>query len=117
MRQLTRDPNAAARQREAEQRANRESGITTVSLSASGTPATKKAPVFKSTLQAKNVSVVAAKAADNDASEDQEYDPEKPSEYRDFDIIKVPRTNEPPGHGEWDDSEDEDGPRLKMVMR
>jgi hypothetical protein len=119
MRQLSKDPNAAARQREAEQRANRESGITTVSTSlpSSGPASAKKAPVFKSTLQAKNVSAVVAKASDTaDAGDDQVYDPSKPTEYRDFDLLKIPRTQESSGPGEWDDSEDESGPRYKMVI-
>jgi hypothetical protein len=119
MRQLSKDPNAAARQREAEQRANRASGITTVSTSlpGSGPASAKKAPVFKSTLQAKNVSAVVAKASDTaDAGDDQAYDPSKPTEHRDFDLLKIPRSQESSGPGEWDDSEDESGPRYKMVI-
>ena len=64
---MTKDPNAAAKARAAEERANEEAGLRPVSLplaglaaaaasSSSSTP--KKKPVFKSTLQAHNVGLV-----------------------------------------------------------
>lgn len=62
MRHLTKDPNAAAKARVAEQKANEEAGLKSLSLPAV-TAATsntgKKKPVFKSTLQPHNVAVLA----------------------------------------------------------
>ena len=57
MRQLTKDPNAAAKARAAEQKANEEAGLKSIdlaSLSASTSASVKKKPVFKSTLQPEN---------------------------------------------------------------
>ena len=59
MRHLTKDPNAAAKARAAEQKANEEAGLKSINLSslpstsASGSSGKKK-PVFKSTLQPHN---------------------------------------------------------------
>ncbi|KAK3724159.1 hypothetical protein LTR37_001283 [Vermiconidia calcicola] len=63
MRQLTKDPNAAAKARAAEQKANEEAGLKSIniSLSSSSTStaaAGKKKPVFKSTLQPHNAAAL-----------------------------------------------------------
>ena len=61
MRQLTKDPNAAAKARAAEQKANEEAGLKSIniaSLSSSSTMSGKKKPVFKSTLQPHNAAVL-----------------------------------------------------------
>ena len=58
MRQLTKDPNAAAKARAAEQKANEESGLKSINLSLSSTGSTKKKPVFKSTLQPHNAAAL-----------------------------------------------------------
>jgi len=61
MRQLTKDPNAAAKARAAEQRANEEAGMKSINLSsiASGNAGSgKKKPVFKSTLQPQNAAIL-----------------------------------------------------------
>lgn len=59
MRNLTKDPAAAARARAAEERNNAESGLKSISLAtaggAGGIIPGKKKPVFKSTLQPQNV--------------------------------------------------------------
>lgn len=59
MKQLTKDPNAAAKAQAAERRANEESGLKSIniSLNPSGS-STKKKPVFKSTLQPQNAAAV-----------------------------------------------------------
>ena len=71
MRQLTKDPNAAAKARAAEQRANEEAGMTNISMPLSGTGSTsglkgvvagKKKPVFKSTLQPHNAAALGQSA-------------------------------------------------------
>lgn len=59
MRTLTKDPNAAAKARQAEQKANEEAGMKNINIalnaSSSGTASSvKKKPVFKSTLQPHN---------------------------------------------------------------
>lgn len=51
MRHLTKDPNAAAKARASEQKANEEAGLKSINISLSGSGTTKKKPVFKSTLQ------------------------------------------------------------------
>lgn len=61
MRQLTKDPNAAAKARAAEQRANEEAGMKSINLSSisSSTSASgKKKPVFTSTLQPHNAAIL-----------------------------------------------------------
>jgi hypothetical protein len=60
MRNLTRDPNAAANARAAEKRANEEAGLKSIDLPSAATSGSasgqgvKKKPVFKSTLQPHN---------------------------------------------------------------
>lgn len=61
MKQMTKDPTAAARAREAE---NRNAGLQSVSMGPGGAAPKKKKPVFKSTLQPQNADVVAAKPLD-----------------------------------------------------
>lgn len=60
MRQLTKDPNAAAKARAAEQKANEEAGLKSIniSLSSSSSAPAKKKPVFKSTLQPQNATAL-----------------------------------------------------------
>ncbi|KAK0262429.1 hypothetical protein LTR91_014695 [Friedmanniomyces endolithicus] len=61
MKQLTKDPNAANKAREAERKANEEAGLKSINLSLPGAPAgtlNKKKPVFKSTLQPHNAAVI-----------------------------------------------------------
>lgn len=66
MRNLTKDPSAAARQRAAEEKANAESGLKSVALGTITNNSTKgaaegggkKKPVFKSTLQSQNQTIV-----------------------------------------------------------
>ncbi|TKA70597.1 hypothetical protein B0A55_06700 [Friedmanniomyces simplex] len=61
MKQLTKDPNAANKAREAERKANEEAGLKSINVSLPGAAAgssTKKKPVFKSTLQPHNAAVV-----------------------------------------------------------
>ncbi|KAF2210583.1 hypothetical protein CERZMDRAFT_99199 [Cercospora zeae-maydis SCOH1-5] len=72
MRNLTKDPSAAARQRAAEERANAESGIKSISLAGAGTSTAssgKKKPVFKSTLQSKDAPAAPVKLVE-DAADD-----------------------------------------------
>ncbi|KAK4493897.1 hypothetical protein PRZ48_015082 [Zasmidium cellare] len=67
LKHLTKDPNAAARARESEARMNEEGGLKSVSISLPGSGSSgpvKKKPVFKSTLQPQNASVVPAKPLD-----------------------------------------------------
>ena len=64
MRQLSKDPNAAAKAREAERKANEESGLKSINISLATSAgnstgvAGKKKPVFKSTLQPHNAAVL-----------------------------------------------------------
>ena len=62
MRQLTKDPNAAAKARLSEQRANEEAGMKNINISLSSSSGTaapgKKKPVFKSTLQPHNAAAL-----------------------------------------------------------
>ena len=61
MRQLTKDPNAAAKARAAEQKANEEAGLKSINISLSSSttaPSGKKKPVFKSTLQPHNAAAL-----------------------------------------------------------
>ena len=60
MRQLTKDPNAAAKARAAEQKANEEAGLKSINISSlsSSTSTGKKKPVFKSTLQPHNAAAL-----------------------------------------------------------
>ncbi|EMC92865.1 hypothetical protein BAUCODRAFT_27192 [Baudoinia panamericana UAMH 10762] len=64
MKQLTKDPNAASKARDAERRANEEAGLKSINLSlpASVPGTTKKKPVFKSTLQPHNAAVLGQQA-------------------------------------------------------
>jgi hypothetical protein len=72
---MTKDPNAAAKQRQSEARSNAEGGLKSVSIplsssaaaSSSGGPAKKK-PVFKSTLQPQNAAVIPPSAGPTLAS-------------------------------------------------
>ena len=61
MKQLTKDPNAISKA-ERERKANEEAGLKSITLSltsgSGGNVATKKKPVFKSTLQPHNASVI-----------------------------------------------------------
>ena len=60
MKQLTKDPNAISKA-ERERKANEEAGLKSINLSltsSTGGAATKKKPVFKSTLQPHNASVI-----------------------------------------------------------
>lgn len=63
MKQMSKDPNAAAKARAAEQRANEEAGLKAINLASAKASTTassgKKKPVFKSTLQPHNVAAVA----------------------------------------------------------
>lgn len=60
MRSMTKDPNAAAKAREAERKANEEAGLKPISLAAVGIAGgPKKKAVFKSTLQPQNQAAVA----------------------------------------------------------
>lgn len=61
MRKLTRDPNAAAKARAAEQKANEEAGLKSINLSTASS-GQKKKPVFKSTLQPHNAGAIGAEA-------------------------------------------------------
>ena len=55
MKQLTKDPNAAAKARAAEKRANEEAGLKSINIALpTSSASTKKKPVFKSTLQPEN---------------------------------------------------------------
>ncbi|GIZ37519.1 hypothetical protein CKM354_000096400 [Cercospora kikuchii] len=68
MRNLTKDPSAAARQRAAEEKANAESGLKSISLAGAGAltaSSGKKKPVFKSTLQSKDAPVAPVKLVDD----------------------------------------------------
>lgn len=68
MRQLTKDPNAAAKARE---RANEESGLKSINLSlssAAGAQPGKKKPVFKSTLQPHNAALLAGSSESKSSS-------------------------------------------------
>lgn len=106
MKSLTKDPNAAARQRAAEEKANENAALKSVSmplsgLGSSGTAGGKKKPVFKSTLQPQNaalapkamgeVDLLGARTEDwngavaNGWASDA-YDPEKVTEYGDVEI-------------------------------
>ncbi|KAK5118110.1 hypothetical protein LTR62_004157 [Meristemomyces frigidus] len=60
LQQLTKDPNAAAKARESERKANEEAGLKTINLnlSGAGSGAPKKKPVFKSTLQPHNAAAL-----------------------------------------------------------
>ncbi|KAK0295570.1 hypothetical protein LTR54_004952 [Friedmanniomyces endolithicus] len=61
MKQLTKDPNAASKAREAERKANEEAGLKSINLSLPSTAtgaSNKKKPVFKSTLQPHNAAVI-----------------------------------------------------------
>lgn len=62
MRKLTRDPNAAAKARAAEQRANEEAGLKSINISTTAAPQQKKKPVFKSTLQPHNAAKIGVEA-------------------------------------------------------
>ncbi|KAI5360685.1 Putative Zinc finger C2H2-type [Septoria linicola] len=76
MRNLTKDPSAAARQRAAEEKANADSGMKSISLagaSGSSAPSGKKKPVFKSTLPSKDAP--AALVAPISTAEDATSDP------------------------------------------
>ena len=80
MRQLTKDPNAAAKARAAEQKANEEAGLKNINISlSSSTTSGKKKPVFKSTLQPHNAAALGqseAKPMDPDTSvSDENNDP------------------------------------------
>lgn len=105
MKSLSKDPNAAARQRAAEEKANESAALKSVSMPLSGVgggaAGGKKKPVFKSTLQPQNaalapkamgeVDLLGTRAEDwngavangwaNDA-----YDPEKVTEHGDVEI-------------------------------
>ncbi|KAK4956371.1 hypothetical protein LTR10_005895 [Elasticomyces elasticus] len=71
MKQLTKDPNAASKAREAERKANEEAGLKSINLSgAAAGSTTKKKPVFKSTLQPHNAAVVNQTPAPSAASRD-----------------------------------------------
>lgn len=102
MRNLTKDPSAAARQRAAEERVNSESGLKSISVPLSGSgggagsTGLKKKPVFKSTLQPQNASIVTSRPLDMSLGgdldlnravangwKDQAYDPAHPTEYID----------------------------------
>lgn len=88
---MTKDPGAAARAREAD---SQNSGLKSIALPGAAGGATKKKPVFKSTLQPQNASVVPAKPLDAIAEargegwdlngavrngwKEDEYDPLKP---------------------------------------
>ena len=62
MRSMTKDPNAAAKARAAEQKANEEAGLKSINISLGSSNSTassgKKKPVFKSTLQPHNAAVL-----------------------------------------------------------
>ncbi|WPH02924.1 Hypothetical protein R9X50_00579400 [Acrodontium crateriforme] len=62
MKQMSKDPNAAAKARAAEQRANEEAGLKAINLASakSSMPSSsgKKKPVFKSTLQPHNAAAI-----------------------------------------------------------
>lgn len=64
LKQLTKDPNAAAKARAAEQRANEDAGMKSINIplaassSAGGASTGKKKPVFKSTLQPHNAAAL-----------------------------------------------------------
>ena len=59
MRQLTKDPNTAAKARAAEQKANEEAGMKSINISLSSSNSSgKKKPVFKSTLQPHNAAAL-----------------------------------------------------------
>lgn len=106
MKSLTKDPNSAARQRAAEEKANENAALKSVSMPISGLGSTgaaggKKKPVFKSTLQPQNaalapkavgeVDLLGSRAEDwngavaNGWASDA-YDPEKVTEYGDVEI-------------------------------
>ena len=73
MKTMTRDPNAAAKARAAEQKANEEAGLKSINISLSSTASgtatasTKKKPVFKSTLQPHNAAVLGQSGQSGDA--------------------------------------------------
>ncbi|KAK3114683.1 hypothetical protein LTR53_006769 [Teratosphaeriaceae sp. CCFEE 6253] len=77
MKQLTKDPNAANKAREAERKANEEAGLKSINLnlfSAAAGSTTKKKPVFKSTLQPHNAAGVSQLPGTVTASEDVDMD-------------------------------------------
>lgn len=105
MKSLTKDPNAAARQRAAEEKANENAALKSVSMPLSGlgssTAGGKKKPVFKSTLQPQNAALAPKAMGEVDLlgtrTEDWNsavangwsgdvYDPEKVTEYADVEI-------------------------------
>lgn len=106
MKSLTKDPNAAARQRAAEEKANENAALKSVSmplsgLGSGGTVGGKKKPVFKSTLQPQNaglapkavgeVDLLGSRAEDWNAAvangwASDAYNPENVTEYSDVQI-------------------------------
>ena len=71
---MTKDPNAAAKAREAERKADEEAGLKSIDLSSlanvgSTTGTTKKKPVFKSTLQPHNAAAIGAQPAPSATTE------------------------------------------------
>lgn len=71
MRSMTKDPNAAAKARAAEQKANEEAGLKSINISLSSssstTPSGKKKPVFKSTLQPHNAAALGQSSQSGEA--------------------------------------------------
>ncbi|KAK1053748.1 hypothetical protein LTR12_000937 [Friedmanniomyces endolithicus] len=73
MKQLTKDPNAANKAREAERKANEEAGLKSINLSLPGAATgalNKKKPVFKSTLQPHNAAVISQATGATTATKD-----------------------------------------------
>jgi len=73
MKQLTKDPNAASKAREAERKANEEAGLKSINLSLPGAATgalNKKKPVFRSTLQPHNAAVVGQSTVASTAAKD-----------------------------------------------
>jgi len=93
MRQLTKDPNAAAKAREAERKANEEAGLKSIDIASLAQPGAKmkKKPVFKSTLQPHNAAVLGVQPAAGSNTEtksgpedegDEAYDIDDPDQAR-----------------------------------
>lgn len=109
MKSLTKDPNAAARQRAAEEKANENAALKSVSMPLSGLGAGasgKKKPVFKTTLQPQNaalapkavnqVDLLGGRAEDWNGAvangwSGEVYDPERVTEYADVSIEDLVR--------------------------
>ena len=76
MKQLTKDPNAAAKARAAEKRANEEAGLKSINIALpTSTTSAKKKPVFKSTLQPEHAADVDSKPAAKLDASDENSDP------------------------------------------